>query len=68
MKFSNAKIQYAIENGSSPIRRKAWGKHCYIYSYYDNDTQTLKFRTQSEQDIKLSAEAIIANDWEVVDD
>lgn len=68
MKFTSPKIQYAIENGSSYIRRQAWGKHCCICSVYNTDTQTLEFRTHTGQEFKLSAEAIIAKDWEVKDE
>lgn len=68
MKFTSPKIQYAIENGSSYIRRQAWGKHCYICSVYNTDTQTLEFRTHTDQEFKLFAEAIIAKDWEVKDE
>lgn len=48
------------------IRRQSWGRHTYITLYFDWDCQVWFFKTQSGDRMNLSANAILANNWEIV--
>lgn len=50
------------------IRRKCWGKYCFITLCFDSFPAVWYFETQSGNHISLSANAIMANDWEIVKD
>ena len=66
MKF-NALIIGALFNNKK-VRRKCWGKYCYIVYKYDYHNKKAEFLNQNGNYFSLSANALIADDWEVVDD
>lgn len=61
------KLLYDAGTGKK-IRRKRWGKRCFIKLCFDSFSAVWYFETQSGNIINLSANAILATDWEIVDD
>lgn len=64
MKF-NDKIIRHLQNGGK-VRRKAWGKYCFILVEADPNSNTVDFNNQNQNLYSLSAEAVLADDWEIV--
>ena len=48
------------------IRRQSWHKRAYITLCFDEDCKVWFFKTQLGNRMSLSANAILANNWEKV--
>lgn len=48
------------------VRRKCWGKYCYIQIEYNPSTCKVEFLNQNQNDFSLSADSVLADDWEVM--
>lgn len=65
MKFENI-IRHIKD--AKKVRRKCWGKYCYIQIEYNPSTGKVEFLNQNQNDFSLSADSILADDWEIVCD
>lgn len=61
----NEKITKHLKEGGK-IRRKCWGKYCFIMVEADPASNTVDFVNQNQNLYSLSAEAVLAKDWEIV--
>lgn len=50
--------------GQKKIRRKAWGKHCWIKLVYNIQKREYELINQNNNLYNLSLAAILADDWE----
>lgn len=64
MRF-NDKVMNHLKNGGK-VRRKCWGKYCFIFVEEDPDTDTVDFNNQNQNLYQLSAKAVLADDWEMI--
>jgi hypothetical protein len=66
MEFNN-KITNHLRNGGK-VRRKCWGKDCFILVKADPNSHTVDFNNQNQNRYSLSAEAVLATDWETINE